>query len=196
MIKNFFGFITKFRKNNSSTLQNNGNETSFPLHCNKFVRRVTKSKWENQLAKLNNIISADAITSCLKTKDNEMSVWSVDNIEDAILALASTNTSIATVDVVELDAKRLNHLRFKVHQKNARTPAEQLNDKHYDIVELDYTALGVIANEIASETTKNSDYIKRYSASAVKKILKNAITEGKIKLDALDENLRKHLIEK
>lgn len=193
MIKSLLGFIAKCRKKNSSILQNDEYEISFPLHCSKFIRRVTKSKWQNQLDKLSNIISADAITSCLKTKDNEMSVWSVDNIEDAILALASTNTSIAIVDIVELDAKRLNQLKFKVHQKNAKTPAEQLNNKHYDIVGLNYTTLGVIANEIASETTKNSEYIKRYSAAAVKKILKDAITDGKIKMDALDENLRKKL---
>lgn len=121
-----------------------------------------------------------------------MSVWSVNNIEDAVLALASTNTSIAIVDVVELDAKRLNQLNLKVRQKNAKTPVEQLNDKHYDIVELDYTTLGVIANEIASETIKNSDYIKRYSAAKVKQILKDAIADGKIKTDSLHENLRKH----
>jgi hypothetical protein len=193
MIKALVSFFTKSSKNNSSILQNDNNEIAFPIHCDKFVRRVTKSKWENQVHKLNNTVSADAITSCLKTKGNKMSVWSVENLEDAVLALASTNTSIAIVDVVELDAKRLKQLNFSVYQKDAETPAEQLNNKHYDIVDLDYTTLGVIANEIASETTKDSAYIKRYSASAVKKILKNAITDGKIKIDALDKNLRNNL---
>lgn len=155
------------------------------------ARKVTKSKWNNQIVEKNKIISADAITSCLRSTNNTISVWDVDNIEDAVLALACTNTSLIVIDIVALSKEHLEEMDIEVKKVKATNPVDDLNEKHCDIVNLDYSKLGIIANKIADETIKNSDYIIRYSKSKVKEIIKKAIVEGRISIDNLDENLQK-----
>jgi hypothetical protein len=162
------------------------------------VRKVTKAKWNNQLTEdneLNLVISADAITGCLRTKSNTLSIWNVDNEKDAILALASMNDSIVPIDYIIFDNSffSANQIDIKnvVSQSN---PVEGLRDKHYDIVNLDYESLGKVSKEIASKIVLDKkNYIKRYKANDVKELLKEAISTKKLKIEDLNHNLQKKL---
>ncbi|MFX4420202.1 hypothetical protein ABTA42_19415, partial [Acinetobacter baumannii] len=92
-----------------------------------FVRKISKAKWpsEEEIAEkaldseIIPFVRADALTTCLKTSQNTLSVWAVENctdaeIEKAILALI-TNTKL----------ERLNRIQIvyfsSVHDKFHRT---------------------------------------------------------------------------
>ena len=159
---------------------------------NRLARKVSMSKWNNQIENKSKVVSADAITSCLKTKDNTLSVWCVENVEDAVLALACVNTSISPIDILEFTKERLGEISIEISAVKATNPVADLVNKHYDIINLNYNSLGIIANEIANETIKNSTFITRYSKPKVKKIIEQAITDGRVNVVDLPDNLQKN----
>lgn len=163
------------------------------------VRKVTKSKWNNQLsddADLNLVITADAITGCLRTKLNTLSIWKVENVDDAILALASMNDSIVPIDYIVLSEAFFEKNSIKIENIIAESnPVEELREKHYDIIELNYESLGLLSREIASNIASDKmNYIKRCKPKEVKEILQKAITDGKLKLEDLSPNLKEKLL--
>jgi len=166
---------------------------------NKFIRKVTKAKWNNQLSEdsnLNSIISADAITGCLRTKSNTLSIWNVDDVDDAILALASVNDSIVPIDYIVIDDEFFHKTGVTIKNVIAESnPVESLREKHFDIINLDYNSLGLISKEIANGIIlEKNKYISRCNATNVKKILKDAISTKRIKLEELNSNLQSKLL--
>ena len=58
------------------------------------VRKINRAKWLQTDIAHGDDISADAITNCMKTTSNRLSVWEVESearIEEAALAIASYN---------------------------------------------------------------------------------------------------------
>ncbi len=160
---------------------------------NLLARKVTKSKWDNQLDSSTgrrHIISADTITSCLRTSGNTLSVWNVDDIGDAVLALACVNTSLSSIDIIILEKDFFNNINIDVENIPAKTPVEDLINKHCDIVDLDYDKLGIISKEIANKISENASFITRYTKKTVTNIIKKAIQDKRITIDMLNEELQ------
>ena len=64
------------------------------------VRKINKAKWQQIDLTISNDASGDAITNCLKTKSNTLSVWMIDSenqIDDAFLALLANQDRIETI---------------------------------------------------------------------------------------------------
>ena len=157
-----------------------------------FVRKINKSKWNNQLSGSEDekkIIGADAITNCLKTTSNTLSIWNVDNIEDAVIALAATRDTIAAIDIIVFDESFFEDNDIKIKQIKANNPIKDLEDFHYDIVELEFWKLGIISEEIAINASTNKTYIQRYTASTIKRLLKDAIKSDRCEVSELHPSL-------
>lgn len=82
------------------------------------LRKISHSKWECNKGRAPDNISADAITGCTRTSNNTLSVWVSDSIdfqdesvEKIIVALATTMSEPATIDLVWLIH---NGLKIKV----------------------------------------------------------------------------------
>lgn len=162
------------------------------------VRKVTKAKWNNQLENndsLNLIISADAITSCLRTTSNTLSIWKVENIDDAILALASVNDNIVPIDYIVLDDEFFESLGIEIKNVVSESnPVKDLREKHFDAINLDYCSLVLISEKIALNIVRDKqNYIKRCSTKKVKEILLTAIREHKLQLEDLNDKLQQKL---
>lgn len=70
------------------------------------VRKFTRSKWGNPVPADYSNLNADAVTSCLRTTRNTLSVWRIENekeLDQAILAIAGTLERLQTFDIVSLD---------------------------------------------------------------------------------------------
>lgn len=141
------------------------------------VRRINLGKWKNY-AKckhdkklLSSILGypkynapADAITGCLKTKSNELSVWMVDNEEDipyALLAMATgiQQESLGKIDYVTFDSEELLKagIRFEQSLDDAGTAIPVLRQFHNDIKNVDYYSLGKIQDMIVSKVNSDSE---------------------------------------
>ena len=154
------------------------------------IRKVTKSKWSKEPLSDIKDLSADAITSCLRTSSNTLSLWhvkDVNSINDAILALVSGFDRIDTIDVVLLEKDYLN-TNFNIKQTDGKTIVSDLINTHYDICNLTYEKIGNVATYIQDQILSNN--IKRYRISEIVTILNEAINSGRLKNDELKEKVR------
>lgn len=154
------------------------------------VRKIEQAKWlQNDI--LNGAdVSADAITNCMKTKCNALSTWHIDNEEEldyAVLAIVAGHDHLDSIDVVWLSQEDLPERGLSVENSRGDTPLEEWADKHTDIVDLSYQSLGRLADCIV--TCFREERVKRYTRSALKQLLRDAITSGRLNPDHLAGSL-------
>ncbi len=146
----------------------------------KLVRKINRNNWPEKLDNISTI-GADAITQCLKTKGNALSVFQIsseDQIDEVFLALASNADHIETTDLVMMDQGQILGLGMNLIQTAGITPIEDLQKIHYDIANLRYDTLGQIAYH-AFECVRD-DHWKRRTRGELKGILREAIDEGRL----------------
>lgn len=159
------------------------------------VRKIDRAKWiQNDIAN-GKEVSADAITNCMKTKDNTLSVWKIDNpshVNDAVLAMASYFDHLDTIDIVVLDESALERAGLRIVPTPGNTPVKRLVDFHRLISELTYRTLGVLAGfttQCFRETT-----VHRFTRGQLRTLLKEAITHGDLAQTDLKEHVRSAVI--
>lgn len=159
------------------------------------VRKIDRSKWRLEGRNVEREhIPADALTNCMKTKQNRLSVWEIDSgdlIDEAALAIVASGQHIESIDLVALSREQLSQNRIGMSRSPGLTPVGDLKEKHMDLSDLTYGKLGVIAYQIAQVIVENR--VKRYTKVHLKAILKDAVTNGRVDVDELDESIKKHL---
>lgn len=153
------------------------------------IRRISRAKWD----KIGNEdVSADAITSCLKTYQNDLSVWRISSVEDlnnAILALisGSKQTKLSTLHYVMIDENLAFEKGLSLKETPGDTVALDLVESHRDIEELTYIKLGVV-KDLILECIDN-DKASFMTKKNLKDLLKDAIKNGKIQKETLNPEL-------
>lgn len=128
------------------------------------VRKISKSKWpdEEVLDKQTDeailpLLKADALTSCLRTSQDELSLWTVENtneeeIEKAILALI-TNSRLERLDriqVVYFDEDNVKQLGLTLKKSPGDTVISTYTNLHQDMIELNFEKMGKVSALITS----------------------------------------------
>jgi|SRR5690554_2767939 len=158
------------------------------------VRKINKAKWYQIDIMESDEVSADAITNCLKTTKNTLSVWHIeteDDLEKAVLAIVANQDHLDTIDVVILDEPSLTNYNLNIVASPGETPVKSLIEAHRDIAELSFTKLGQVKEHIVQRIRNQK--LKRYTVSSLKKILTNAINEGLLKKEDLNESIRQKI---
>ena len=160
-----------------------------------YLRKINRGKWpsENTIpqAKLKDI-PADTVVTELKTLDNKLSVWKIENDEDlvdAFIALASNSDYLVSIDAIKIDSEKMKNLEFDLEIGD--TPAKKINEKHRNIINLNYINLGSVIEAII-DGFQNKHNIRK-TKSEIKDILKKACADGKVKLEDLSPDIQKHL---
>jgi hypothetical protein len=159
-----------------------------------FVRKIEKNKWMKKDFTFQGVAPADAITNCMKTKDNKLSVWKIHDdcaIEQAVVAIAVSGDHLDTFDIVYFDENELEKKEIFIDSSLGKTAYKDMASNHMDIVELDYTKLGRLSEIIINELVNKRDI--RYTIGKLKEILKKAIVEGKIVCEELCPSISKKL---
>jgi hypothetical protein len=158
------------------------------------IRKINEAKWFQIEIMEDNDVSADAITNCLKTTKNTLSVWHIENNNDinkAVLAIASSLEHIETIDIVVLTTESLREYDISIIASSGNTPIESLKEIHRDLSELTFSKLGHIKEHIV-ERIRN-DNLKRYTKGKLKKILLEAIDKGILEFKDLNNSVRNKL---
>jgi len=158
------------------------------------IRKINKAKWIQGDIENDSDVSADAITNCLRTTKNTLSVWQIKTEEDldkAVLAIVSNQDHLEAIDVVILEEKSINDYNISIVATPGETPVEELTESHRDLAELTYSKLGTIKDHIVERI--RTDKLKRYTRGSIKKLIQNAIDEKKIELNDLKESVRKKI---
>lgn len=165
---------------------NLGKWKDYSIHLPK--RPLWKKIWDCWRVKYN--APADAITNCLNTTSNELSVWVVDDIKHvdyALLAMAfgSKVSKLSTIDYILIDEKDLadNGMYFEQSLEDADTAIPQLKCFHHDIKSVHYEDLGKLQDIIVD--TVRSGKQRRKTAAELNPMVEKAIDNGWIDYNIL-----------
>lgn len=151
------------------------------------VRKISKSKWPDEEVLENKtddeilpILKADALTSCLRTSQDELSLWTVNNtndeeIEKAILALITNSRleRLNTIQVVYFDENKVNEYGLKLKKSPGDTVISTYAELHQDMIELNFEKMGKVSALITSALRDKR--VKRYNEKKLTKLLTDAI---------------------
>jgi len=155
------------------------------------VRKIEKAKWMQNDIISGSDVSADAITNCLKTGHNRLSVWEIDKPGEylkAALAFASAMEHLDSFDLVVLGYSKLEEAGLRIVTSEGRTKVQGMAETHRDIAELTYTTLGILAGLIVEEI--RSGEVKRITVTDIRQILREAIEAGRLYKEDLCESLQ------
>jgi hypothetical protein len=131
----------------------------------KLIRKVSLAKWKGCLESDADYISADAVTACLRTTGNSLSVWKADSEEEvkcALLALAASLQRLDAIEYVILEETDLKIGNLGIENTMVDIPVNTPKELHHDIVNLDHGALRVVANLIKKEVSENKESGKKH----------------------------------
>jgi hypothetical protein len=156
------------------------------------VRKISRAKWDSIPDLEPDNIQADAITSDLRTRDNKLSFWkceSEENLDDVVLALASMWDRLSVVDLAWTEISSLKALGIQLQETPGDTLVTDLKDSHVDIMNLDLQRISDLARLFACKIRQEKKH-KRFSKSAVKKLITDAVEAKRLPRDDLKEDIR------
>lgn len=163
-----------------------------------YVRKISRSKWqENQLSTdtkkaLEEIksVKADAITNCIKTTGNKLSLWKVeekkDSIEDIVPLLIGFERP-DTCDIIYISDQMFLEEGIALEQssEDANTPLDELKQYHYNAVVNDYEGLGKFAKIVLKSLNNH----KRFKGKEVKTKLQDMLSNHEIEKEMISDKL-------
>lgn len=176
-----------------------------------YIRMIGYGKWSSAYEEKNKVpekvTNADVITSELRTKENTLSLWKIDDVTDLekineiCLSLALERDSLTRLDIMIIEEEWLNkHIttaEIKHTPEGAKSFINNLDEKHYDLTNMTYDSLGEISEcmfEIWKETIidKGECYVLQKSVSEIKKIYNN-LDKNKIDVEELKNKKKIYL---
>ena len=158
-----------------------------------FVRKINRNNWPTIPTPVPDI-GSDAITGCMRTAGNSMSLYEINSeadADEAFLALVSNFDSIETFDIMLMDRAQFTALGMNLIQSPGVTPVQSLRNTHWDVTDLTYNKLAPIAGYML--TCFQADKHDRRTKGKLKTILKKAVTEGRLDPSTLKEKVRNEL---
>jgi hypothetical protein len=149
------------------------------------VRKFNRAKWpgENELQLIEDL-SADALTSCLRTSGNTLSVWKTGSavwgtFDDILAALFSTLDGPNRADVIVISQREVELIDGVelIDVKASTAASESINNKHSDISKLSFSSMAKVAKIILTELA-NSDQETKF--------LQTELRQEKIKPEELE----------
>lgn len=142
-------------------------------------------------------LPADAVTTDLRTTQNELSVWKIQDesqLDDVFVALASNCDSIGTMRVVMISDDALQNLQIEEEECEGDTPDESYNNLHCNMIHLNYESVGSLAMVII-DCLKDKNVWKSKSRSEIRTLLCQAYQNNALDKDRLTESMRNAIIE-
>lgn len=163
-----------------------------------YIRKIARSKWQanrlsqNEEEAINEInsVKADAITNCIKTTGNKLSLWKVEEKRDAIEDIVPLIVGFErpdTCDVIYISEEIFEEegIELENSPEDANISIEELKKFHYNAVVGDYEGLGKFAKVIL----RSLDTHQRFCRREVREKLKNMLKNHEIERDMISENL-------
>ena len=160
------------------------------------VRKYAPAKWKPLQEIPQGEISADAVTIDLQTSKNTLSFWRCssgenDELDEPALAIAAAKDHIEVIDLFWIPQKALSEENLTMQETTGKTPVKDLENRHVDVVSLDYKQLGKVARHAAA-AIKNQR-CRRITRKEVKNLLIVAVHQQRVRLDDLKEHVRAKL---
>ena len=167
---------------------------SSPMHL---ARMISAQKWRVHTNIEEGEISADAVTTDLRTSNNTLSFWWHDpsnetSLEDIAVALATGRQCVQRLDIVWLEEEAVKDVDLKIDATPGVTALSELKDAHRDVVGLDVMRLAVLSERIALAVKE--DRTIRFTEKQILALIQKAIDAKRIETSALHEDVAKKLV--
>lgn len=168
------------------------------------IRKFSRGKWEphGECPADVSQLSADALTSCLRTSGNTLSLWQTESsdwgeFDDVLAAICSTLDGPSRVDLVLLPEDEVCTIKdVQLANVMGCTAAnDEINQKHYDIKNLKHSSISEFA-ELVIETLRSDKadaMVKRFNEKSVLRLVKHFIDQGKLDPGSLSDRWREKL---
>ena len=168
-----------------------------------YIRKISRSKWQENPLSFDKVkaekevknVAADAITNCIKTTGNKLSLWKVERkselIEDIIPLIVGFERP-DTCDIVYISEEVFLQEGISLEQSSmdASTPIEDLKQYHYNAIINDYEGLGKFAKVVL----KSLNSYKRFKGKEVKMKLKEMLNNHEIDKEMISDKLYEKLV--
>lgn len=164
------------------------------------VRKVNMAKWEPHRKLKVSKVPGDAITCCMRTTANTLSLWEVAQdeeemmIKEGVLALVTgpKQSQLESIDVVLLDSKELKKKKLEIEQKDEPTFVEEFAQAHWNISNLTYKKLGTMAKMILGKFSKGK--VIRVTRMKVIDIVIEALKKNRLEFWRLSDKIQKAIL--
>ncbi len=161
------------------------------------ARKINKSKWEPLESMQPEAVGADALTACLRTTGNDLSVWDCHNNEldvaEVVLALAANFQRLDKLWVVVISRTDVESSGITIKATKGQTHVADLRLRHRDLASLDIERLARVAHLVAkSARTDGTWYF--FGKPDVKELLSTAISAGRLNRADLAPDLSKAIL--
>ena len=158
------------------------------------ARKIARAKWDPKPGMPPDAIRADALTGCLRTTDDTLSVWACDgtlsDIAEVALALAAPGNTLDKLDIVLLEKGELEARGIALAATLGETSVADLRARHVDLANLEMVAHGNIALLVASAIRARTAHYQ-FRRRRVIELLRAAIGSGRVSKESLAEGLRR-----
>lgn len=167
------------------------------------VRKISRVKWDPFPDQDPDNISADAITGDLRTRENGLSFWECESIDqslgDVALVFASAFERLDLVDLAWVEKNCVTDLGIEFQKTLGATIVSDMQKFHVDAVNLNLKGISNLGRLFASQIRHEDNY-KRFCRTEIKRLVADAVLEQRLHLEDLKDKLRKsislHLNEK
>lgn len=135
-------------------------------------------------------VAADAITNCIKTTGNKLSLWmieekrdSVDDIIPLIIGFERPDTCVIIYISDEMFSEE--GIILEQSPEDANTPIEELKKYHYNAIINDYEGLGKFAKVVLKSLNNH----KRFKGKEVKTKLREMLDNHEIDKEMISDKL-------
>lgn len=135
-------------------------------------------------------LQADTLVD-LKTEDNSLSVWRVEdesNLDDLLGALAATCAVLSNLDYAILGEEIVSALGLKMVQTEGNTPHKYVNNWHHELIELSASKVVDLAKAIFTRGET-----KRVRPQQILRLITHAVESGQIDPAKLSEGIKAKL---
>jgi len=166
------------------------------------VRKINVENWPDGVIRLNTNIDdlpADSITSDLKTTNNDLSFWKIENLTEVdkvgMAIISSFDKTPRTLFLVALSYEDIaSNFTIKNTPRHGKTAIIEMKQFHYDVRNLNYKLLGELSNLIASATANPQHlYVIPIDITAVTNQIKALVGTPAVDSNALGEYIKNQL---
>lgn len=163
-----------------------------------YVRKISRSKWqdnplsadeEKALQEVKRV-AADAVTNCIRTTGNKLSLWRVeekrDSIDDIIpLIVGFDRPDTCDIIYISEDVFWQEGIVIEQSSEDANTPIEELKKYHYNAIVDDYEGLGKFARVVLRSLSNH----RRFKGKEVKTKLREMLDHQEISQEMISDKL-------
>ena len=160
------------------------------------LRSGRKNRWISEYDWLNEDEVVADVYADFKTDEGKLSLWRIpedlSNLERICAAIAAKKQKVDKLDIFWFDEQVLKAYGVKSVSTPGDTHDAEINKFHINIIELTTEKLYKLSDAVNSEVRSNQ-YIKRFTPKEVKKLLRDALSNGYFDETDLNDKIRSDL---